>query len=47
MAGQMGNDRVTVKRLKVALVDNDMKVIGVTGAVPGPRKGIVLVREAK
>jgi large subunit ribosomal protein L3 len=44
MAGRMGHDRVTVRNLKVALVDTDLKVIGVTGAVPGPRKGIVLVK---
>ncbi len=47
MAGQMGDEQVTVKNLKIALVDMDLGVIGVTGAVPGPRKGIVLVREAK
>lgn len=47
MAGHMGHDRVTVKRLEVALVDMDMNVIGVKGAVPGPNKGIVLVKEAK
>lgn len=46
MAGQMGHVQVTVKNLKVALVDPDLQVIGVTGAVPGPRKGIVLIREA-
>jgi len=45
MAGQMGNEQVTVKNLKVALVDNDLGVIGVVGAVPGPKKGIVLIRE--
>jgi large subunit ribosomal protein L3 len=44
MAGQMGHDRVTVKNLKVALVDTERNVIGVTGAVPGPRKGLVLVK---
>lgn len=43
MAGQYGGARVTVKNLKVALVDPELKVIGVTGAVPGPRKGIVLI----
>lgn len=43
MAGQYGAVRVTVKNLKVALVDPELKVIGVTGAVPGPRKGIVLI----
>lgn len=47
MAGHMGVDKVTTKRLKVALVDMELGVIGVTGAVPGPRKGVVLLREAK
>ena len=47
MAGQLGHDQVTVKNLKVALVDTELGVIGVTGAVPGPRKSIVLVKEAK
>lgn len=47
MAGQMGHEQVTVKNLKVALIDLENNVIGVTGAVPGPRKGIVLVKGAK
>jgi large subunit ribosomal protein L3 len=47
MAGHMGAEQVTVKRLKVALVDTDLNVIGVTGAVPGPRKSIVVLKEAK
>lgn len=47
MAGQMGHSQVTVKRLKIALVDTDLNVIGVRGAVPGPRKGVILLREAK
>jgi large subunit ribosomal protein L3 len=47
MAGRMGHDQVTVRNLKIALVDTELKVIGVTGAVPGPRKGIVLIRGAK
>jgi len=46
MAGQMGDEQVTVKNLKVALVDTELGVIGVTGAVPGPRKGIVILKEA-
>ncbi len=44
MAGQMGHEQVTVKNLKIALIDTELGVIGVTGAVPGPRKGIVLIR---
>lgn len=47
MAGQLGHDQVTVRNLKVALVDTERNVIGVTGAVPGPNKSIVIVKEAK
>ncbi len=47
MAGQMGNEQVTVKNLKVALVDMELGVIGVYGAVPGPRKSIVMIKGAK
>lgn len=47
MAGQLGHEQVTVRNLKVALVDTELGVIGVTGAVPGPRKGIVMVKEAE
>lgn len=47
MAGQMGNTQVTVRGLKVALVDTEHNVIGVTGAVPGPKKGLVLIKGVK
>ncbi len=47
MAGQMGAEQVTVQNLKVALIDTKLNVIGVTGAVPGPRHGIVTLRGAK
>ncbi len=47
MAGQMGYEQVTVKNLKVALVDMEHQVIGVFGAVPGPKKSIVIIKEAK
>jgi large subunit ribosomal protein L3 len=47
MAGQMGAEQVTVKNLKIALVDTELGVIGVTGAVPGPRKGIVILKGVK
>lgn len=46
MAGQTGAEQVTVQNLKVALVDMEHNVIGVTGAVPGPRKSIVIIKEA-
>lgn len=47
MAGQMGAEQVTIKNLKVAIVDKDQNIIAVEGAVPGPKKGLVLLKEAK
>ncbi len=47
MAGQMGYEQVTIKNLKIALVDVENNVIGVTGAVPGPKKSLVLVKGVK
>ena len=44
MAGRMGADRVTVKNLKVAIVDAEKGILAVTGAVPGPRQSVVLVK---
>lgn len=43
MAGRMGHDQVTVKNLTVAYVDLENNLIGLKGAVPGPRKGIVVI----
>jgi len=47
MAGQMGHEQVTVKNLNVALVDLERNIIGVTGAVPGPKQGIVILKGVK
>lgn len=47
MAGQLGHTQITVRGLKVALVDMELGVIGITGAVPGPKKGILIVKGAK
>lgn len=47
MAGQLGHEQITVQGLKVALIDIELGVIGVTGAVPGPKKGILIVKGAK
>ena len=43
MAGRMGHERVTVKNLEVAYVDPTNNLIGLKGAVPGPRKGLVVI----
>jgi large subunit ribosomal protein L3 len=47
MAGQLGHEQITVKNLKVAFVDAENNLIGVTGAVPGPRKGIIILKGVK
>ena len=43
MPGRMGHDQVTVKNLIVAYIDKENNIIGLKGAVPGPKKGIVTV----
>lgn len=43
MAGQLGNRQVSVRNLKVAMIDSDKHVIGLSGAVPGPRRGTVKI----
>ena len=42
----MGHVKVTVQNLTVVRVDAEDGVILVKGSVPGPRKGLVTVREA-
>jgi len=45
--GHMGSERVTVQALKVVLVDNERNLIGVHGAVPGPKGGVITIKEAR
>jgi large subunit ribosomal protein L3 len=47
MAGHMGNEQVTVKNLTVAYISADDNLIGVKGAVPGPKKGLIVLGGAK
>jgi len=44
MAGQYGNERVTVRNLTVVRIDADNHLMLVKGAIPGPNGGLVLVR---
>lgn len=46
MAGQMGAENTTVKNLTVAYVDVEKNLVGVKGAVPGPKKGTVVISSA-
>jgi len=43
MAGRMGNERKTVKNLKVFQVDAERNLLIIKGAVPGPRNGVVWI----
>ena len=43
-AGQMGNEQVTVQNLDIVLVDEELGLIAVRGAIPGPKGGIVFVK---
>lgn len=45
MAGRMGGERVTVRNIKVVLVDTETNVIGVMGAVPGKNNTWVKIRK--
>jgi large subunit ribosomal protein L3 len=47
MAGHMGHEQVTVKNLTVAYVSATDNLIGVKGAVPGPKKGLIVLGGAK
>jgi large subunit ribosomal protein L3 len=47
LPGQMGNERVTVHRLKVMEVRPDENLLFVSGAVPGAVGGLVIVRKSK
>lgn len=46
MAGRMGNKRRTVQNLTVHAISVEKGVLLLTGAIPGPKGGIVLVRSA-
>ena len=45
--GHMGDDRVTAQNLKVVLVDAERNLLGVCGAVPGGKGGLVMIKEAR
>ena len=46
MPGQMGNKRVTIQNLEVVRVDAENNLILVRGAVPGPKKALVTLKES-
>jgi large subunit ribosomal protein L3 len=46
MAGQMGNERTTVQRLRVVRVDGERNLLMLKGGVPGAKGALVLIRES-
>lgn len=44
LPGHMGSERVTVQRLTVVRVDADRNLLLIKGAIPGPKKGLVVVK---
>ena len=46
MAGQYGNEKLTVLNLEVIKVDAEKNLIAVKGAIPGARGGIVVIRDS-
>lgn len=47
MAGHMGVDKITVKNLKVLVIDKEQSVLGIKGAIPGNTGGDVIIKIAK
>ena len=46
MAGHMGFERVTIQNLRVVRVDENLQVLMVKGAIPGPASSVVVVKKA-
>ena len=43
LAGHLGSERVTVQNLEIVKVDAENNLVAVKGAIPGPKKGIVVI----
>ena len=43
-AGQMGNEQVTIENLQIVKVDAELNMIVIKGAIPGPKGGLVYIR---
>jgi large subunit ribosomal protein L3 len=47
MPGRMGNDTVTSQNLLISRIDPENDIIAVRGSVPGPKDGLVIIKEAR
>ena len=46
MAGQYGNEQVTIQNLTIVKIDSEKNLLAVKGAVPGAKDGIVFIRDS-
>lgn len=46
MAGHLGAERVTIQNLDIVKVDAENNIIAIKGAVPGPKGGIVVIKDS-
>ncbi|MEW9122234.1 MAG: 50S ribosomal protein L3 [Thermotaleaceae bacterium] len=44
-AGRMGNEQVTVQNLEIVKVDTERNLLLIKGAIPGPKKGMLTIKE--
>jgi large subunit ribosomal protein L3 len=45
--GHMGFDRVTTQNISIEMVDPERNLLAINGAVPGPKGGLVIIKEAR
>ncbi|HLV10219.1 MAG TPA: 50S ribosomal protein L3 [Halanaerobiales bacterium] len=46
LPGRMGSDQVTIQNMEIAKVDEDQNLLLIKGSIPGPKNGIIYVKEA-
>lgn len=46
MPGQYGNKKITVQNLQIMQVNSDERIIAIKGSVPGPKGGIVVLKDS-
>ncbi|MBC9785253.1 50S ribosomal protein L3 [Heliobacillus mobilis] len=46
MPGRMGHERVTVQKLQVVRVDAERNLLLIKGAIPGPKRGLVMIKSS-
>ena len=46
LAGHLGHERVTIQNLSIVKVDAENNLIAIKGAIPGPKGGIVLIKDS-